>query len=157
LELPLVGERILKLLLSVFIGVFAGVGGYTFYYALGFSYLSNDPRACVNCHVMREEFDGWQNAGHHAFATCNDCHVPHDFIGKWLNKIANGYHHSEAFTLQNFAEPIRIKPGNTGILNANCLRCHRDFVREITAHRVTDDQELYCVRCHDSVGHGPSR
>ena len=41
------------------------------------------------------------------------------------------------------------------VLNANCLYCHRDFVREITAHRVIHDEELYCVRCHDSVGHGP--
>ena len=34
---------------------------------------------------------------------------------------------------------------------------HRDFVSEITAHRVIHDEELYCVRCHDNVGHGPSR
>ena len=139
------------------IGVFAGAGGYTLYYAQGVSYFSNDPRACVNCHVMRDQFDSWEKAGHHSYATCNDCHVPHDFFGKWLTKALNGYHHSEAFTLQNFHEPIRIRPGNAGILNANCLYCHRDFVREITAHRVLNDEEPYCVRCHESVGHGPSR
>jgi cytochrome c nitrite reductase small subunit len=147
----------LKLLISILIGIFAGAGGYTFYYAEGSSYFSNDPRACVNCHIMREQFDGWEKASHHGFATCNDCHVPHGFFSKWLTKASNGYHHSEAFTLQGFREPIRIRPGNAGVLNANCLYCHRDFVREITAHRTIKDEELYCVQCHGSVGHGPNR
>jgi cytochrome c nitrite reductase small subunit len=147
----------LKLLLSILIGLLVGAGGYTLYYAQGASYLSNDPRTCVNCHVMRDQFDGWQKASHHAFAACNDCHLPHDFFGKWLTKISNGYGHSEAFTLQKFHEPIRIRPGSAGVLNANCMYCHRDFVREIAAHRVIKDEELYCVRCDDSVGHGPSR
>jgi cytochrome c nitrite reductase small subunit len=147
----------LKALLSLLIGVLAGAGGYTFYYAQGASYFSNDPRACMNCHIMRDQFDSWEKAGHHGYAACNDCHVPHDFFRKWLTKALNGYHHSEAFTLQNFHEPIRIKPANAGILNANCRLCHREFVREITAHRVINDEELNCVRCHDGVGHGPSR
>ena len=147
----------MKTLLIILTGVLTGVGGYTFFYANGLSYLSNDPRACANCHIMREQFDGWQKASHHAVATCNDCHVPHDFICKWLTKASNGHHHSEAFTLQNFHEPIQIKPGNAAVLNANCLYCHREYVREITAHRTKNDAELECVHCHDSVGHGPRR
>jgi len=147
----------MRMLLSSLLGLLIGAGGYTFYYARGMSYLSNDPQACVNCHIMREQYDGWQKASHHAFATCNDCHVPHDFFGKWFAKAGNGYHHSTAFTLMNFAEPIRIKSANAGVLNANCLYCHRDFVSEITAHRVIHGEELYCVRCHNRVGHGPSR
>jgi cytochrome c nitrite reductase small subunit len=147
----------MKLLLSSLLGILMGAGGYTFYYARGASYLSKDPQACVNCHIMREQYDGWQKASHHAFAACNDCHLPHSFWGKWMAKASNGYHHSTSFTLMNFREPIRIKSANAGLLNANCLYCHRDFVREITAHRVIHDEELYCVRCHDQVGHGPSR
>jgi cytochrome c nitrite reductase small subunit len=114
----------MRLLLNSLLGILLGAGSYTFYYARGASYLSNDPQACVSCHVMRSEYDGWEKASHHAFATCNDCHMPHDFFGKWLAKASNGYHHSLAFTLWNFRDPIRIKPGNAGILNANCLcRC----------------------------------
>ena len=60
-----------------------------------------------------------------------------------------------AFTWQNFEEPIRIKPVNSAILRANCLYCHKEFVREISAHRVIQDEELNCVRCHDRVGHEP--
>lgn len=144
-------------ILCALLGVLAGVGSYTFFYAQGVSYLSNDPKACVNCHIMRDQYDSWRKSSHHAHATCNDCHVPHDLVGKYLTKAENGYHHSKAFTLQDFHEPIRIRPGNAAVLNANCLYCHRDFVREITAHRVIKDEELYCVRCHDNVGHGPSR
>jgi cytochrome c nitrite reductase small subunit len=147
----------MKLLLNALFGILLGAGGYTFYYAHGTSYLSNDPQACINCHIMRDQFEGWEKASHHAYATCNDCHIPHTFVRKWLTKAENGYHHSVAFTLLNFHEPIRIKSQNAGVLNANCLYCHRNYVSEITAHRVINDQELYCVRCHDSVGHGPGR
>lgn len=147
----------MKLLLNSLLGILLGASGYTFYYAQGASYLSNDPQACVNCHIMRSQFEDWEKGSHHALATCNDCHMPHAFFPKWLTKATNGYHHSLAFTLWNFREPIRIKPGNSGVLNANCLYCHRDFVREITAHRVLEDEELYCVRCHNDIGHGPRR
>src|SRR5262249_17526428 len=73
------------------VGIVLGTGSYTVRYAEGLSYLSNDPKACVNCHVMRDAHDGWQKAGHHSVATCNDCHVPHDFIAKYLVKAENGF------------------------------------------------------------------
>src|ERR1043166_9012093 len=104
------------------LGVLAGMGGYTFYYAKGAAYLSNDPKACVNCHIMRDQYDSWQKASHHSFAMCNDCHVPHDFVGKWLTKAGNGYHHSEAFTLQNFHEPIQIRPSNAAVLKEMIMK-----------------------------------
>src|SRR5687767_11453608 len=120
---------------SITLGMFAGSGSYTFLAAEGLSYLSDDPKGCVNCHIMREEYDGWRHGSHHAVATCNDCHLPHDsLLGKLWVKSLNGYHHSSAFTFQNFAEPIRIKPGNSKVLEANCRRCHETAIGEITAH-----------------------
>ncbi len=144
----------LVLLLASLVGFLFGLGGYTVYYAEGLSYLSNDPRACVNCHVMRDEYEGWQKASHHAAATCNDCHVPHDFVGKYFAKAENGYHHSKAFTLQDFHEPVRIRPRSSRVLRDNCLYCHREFVSQtaITLHKESD--KLDCVHCHRSVGHG---
>jgi len=47
-----------KLLIAILFGILAGAGGYTFYFAQGASYLTDDPNACVNCHIMREHFDG---------------------------------------------------------------------------------------------------
>src|SRR5690349_14990155 len=101
------GLSLAGLLLSSLVGIFIGVGTYTFSYAEGASYMSNDPAACVNCHIMRDQFEGWQKGPHHANATCNDCHVPYDFVGKYMAKAEHGWRHSKAFTLGGFHEPIR--------------------------------------------------
>ena len=37
---------------AVMVGAFVGLGLFTFWYARGASYLTDDPRACINCHVM---------------------------------------------------------------------------------------------------------
>jgi nitrate/TMAO reductase-like tetraheme cytochrome c subunit len=50
------------LILVVAVGLALGVGAYTFVYARGASYLTNDPAACANCHVMREQHAGWIHA-----------------------------------------------------------------------------------------------
>ncbi|MEO8495465.1 MAG: cytochrome c nitrite reductase small subunit [Planctomycetota bacterium] len=145
------------LVLCVLLGVMFGTGSYTVRYAEGFSYLSSDPQACVNCHIMRDQYDGWQKASHHANATCNDCHVPHSFIPKYLVKAENGFWHSKGFTLQDFPEPIRLRPVSSRILNANCVDCHRDFVNDLLGHGAVGDESKGCVHCHASVGHGPQR
>ena len=81
------------LVLSISIGIVLGTGGFTFYYAEGGSYLSNDPAACINCHIMNEHFSGWQQSAHHHVAVCNDCHAPHDLIGKYATKADAGFRH----------------------------------------------------------------
>ncbi len=142
--------------LAIPVGAALGLGIFTLFHAQGLAYLSDDPRACANCHIMSEPFEGWQKGPHHAVATCNGCHVPHDFFGKWLSKGLNGFHHSKAFTLRDFPEPIRITPRNAAALQASCLHCHGDFVHEI-ARTVRGDRrdEARCVHCHPGVGHGP--
>jgi cytochrome c nitrite reductase small subunit len=137
----------------VSIGVLAGMGFTTFNYAEGLSYLSTDPRACANCHIMQSQYDSWQKAGHHTVATCVDCHLPADFLGKYLAKSVNGWNHSKAFTLQDFHEPILLTPSNAQILQNNCVRCHADLVHDQTS--VFAEQPTSCVRCHARVGHGP--
>ena len=32
--------------------------------------------ACVNCHVMNEQYDAWLKSGHRHVATCVECHLP---------------------------------------------------------------------------------
>jgi cytochrome c nitrite reductase small subunit len=151
------GLSVPALVLCVLAGTALGTGSYTVHYAEGLSYLSNDPKACVNCHVMRDVYDGWQKASHHAVATCNDCHVPHETVPKYVVKAENGFWHSKGFTLQDFHEPIRLRPVSLRILNANCLECHRDLVNDILGHGVPGTDSAGCVHCHASVGHGPQR
>jgi cytochrome c nitrite reductase small subunit len=152
------GVGVPALVLCVALGVVLGLGGYTFWYAEGASYFSNDPRACVNCHIMREHYDGWQRASHHAVAGCNDCHMPHDNLASALFcKAENGFWHSKGFTFQDFHEPIRIRPKNARILQANCVRCHQELVGDLLHLGAFGDETDSCVRCHTSVGHGPPR
>jgi cytochrome c nitrite reductase small subunit len=141
-------------LLLITLALFVGIGSYTFNYGEGLSYFSTDPKACMNCHIMRAQFDSWQKASHHTAATCVDCHLPHAFIDKYIAKAENGYNHSKAFTLQNFHEPIVITPKNSRILQDNCIECHISMVTEIAGQNHYSDQELQCVHCHSTVGHG---
>ncbi len=145
-------------MLAILVGVLAGSGLYTARYAEGLSYLSDNPKTCVNCHIMRDQYQSWQMASHHGFATCNDCHLPHDnLLHKFYIKAENGFWHSKGFTLQDFPEPIRIRPHNRLVLNENCVHCHEGLVREITSHGADTADAWNCIHCHVQVGHGPTR
>jgi len=143
------------ILFAVLLGALTGIGTFTFNYAEGLSYFSTDPRACKNCHIMNDEYNSWTKGPHHGSATCVDCHLPHEFIPKYIAKADNGWRHSKAFTLQNFHEPIQITPRNADILQANCIRCHGQFVHElVTGARAPTRDSVQCVHCHHNVGHG---
>ena len=96
------------LLAALALGMAVGLGLFTFGYARGYSYLTNDPEACANCHIMSEHFAAWTKASHKTVATCNDCHTPHDLVGKYIVKAKNGFWHSFYFTTGNFPDPLRI-------------------------------------------------
>jgi cytochrome c nitrite reductase small subunit len=140
-----------KLALTALFGGILGLSLFTVTYAEGLSYLSDDPQACRNCHVMTDVYDAWSRGPHHAVATCNDCHIPHEFPAKYLVKALNGWNHSVAFTLENFPEPIRITPANRAVTQANCVSCHADSV-SLIEHREAAEP-LDCARCHEDVGH----
>jgi cytochrome c nitrite reductase small subunit len=164
---------------AVTIGVAFGIGGFTFVYAKGASYLSTDPAVCANCHIMGEHFAAWQRSSHRAAAGCADCHMPHDLIGKYLAKASNGFWHSLAFTTGVFPDPLQIKPHNRAITEGACRECHADIVAAIDP--LGDDEVIgikagaagtpvsgrpqihdgtvaandreSCIRCHTYVGH----
>lgn len=134
------------------LGVAAGLGGYTFVYARGYSYFTNDPVACANCHVMQDYYSGWVKSSHRSVATCNDCHTPHDVVGKYATKASNGFWHSFYFTTGAFHEPIQIGRRNHAIAEAACRRCHADVVTAMDGPHGSDEGPS-CVRCHGPVGH----
>lgn len=147
--------------LALLLGVAVGLGAFTFVYARGASYLTNDPSACANCHVMREHFEAWQRSSHHNVAVCNDCHAPHDFAGKYYTKGLNGFWHSFYFTTGRYPYPLRITERNEQVTEGACRYCHQEITEEIehgargpapTRASATQDQVL-CTRCHSDVGH----
>lgn len=141
---------------SVSFGAAAGLGGYTFIYARGYSYLTDDPDACVNCHVMRTQYEGWLNSSHHAVATCNDCHTPDGLVPKYAVKALNGFNHSLAFTTGRFHEPIRPTELNQRVAQNACRKCHETLIDPLHwPGRSADDGHALpsCATCHGAVGH----
>jgi cytochrome c nitrite reductase small subunit len=147
---------------AIAVGIALGLGAFTFGYARGYSYLTNDPAACANCHVMTEHFGAWNRSSHRAVAVCNDCHTPSHPVNKYVVKAQNGFWHSFYFTTGNFPDPLRITPRNRKVTEAACRGCHEQIVDAIDAHsheqRPGSDTEagelqLSCIRCHAHVGH----
>ena len=145
----------LSWVLGIVAGLAAGVGGFTFIYAKGASYLGHDSAACANCHVMNDQYDAWLKSSHRAVAECNDCHTPHEFVPKYAVKAINGFNHSFAFTTGRFHEPIQIKGFNRVVTENACRHCHGDIVAAMDGggHGGGDAERVSCVRCHGRVGH----
>ena len=99
-------------LLAVIAGLLIGVGVYTFGYARGASYMTDNPAACANCHVMQDQYQSWMKGSHGKVAVCNDCHTPPGFVSKYATKAINGFFHSLAFTTQHFPDEIHITDRN---------------------------------------------
>ena len=157
------GTRI-ALAAAATIGIAFGLGAFTFGYAKGYSYLSNDPSACANCHVMTEHFDAWNKSSHRAVATCNSCHTPHTLVGKYVTKARNCFWHSFYFTTGRYPDPLRITDRNRVIAENSCKDCHEAIIAAIDppargAQSATPPvaahtgQPANCVRCHRYVGH----
>jgi cytochrome c nitrite reductase small subunit len=141
-----------ELALAAVIGLAMGIGSYTFLYARGSSYLTDDPAACANCHIMRQHYDDWLKSSHRAVAVCNDCHTPTGLIPPYATKASNGFWHAVAFTTGRFPEPLRIKAHNRDVVERACRRCHGQIVEAIEGPRQQAGT-LSCVRCHNAVGH----
>lgn len=149
------GASLLLVAAAVFglaVGTTAGIGGYAFVYAEGASYLTDDPNACANCHVMRQHLDAWSRSSHHAVAVCNDCHAPRRLVGKYTVKAVNGWNHSVAFVTGRFADPFHVTPMNRRVTEDACRSCHGEIVAAID-HHGGDAEPIACVRCHAHVGH----
>jgi cytochrome c nitrite reductase small subunit len=143
---------LLATIIALVIGAAGGLGAFTFVYAKGASYLTDNPASCANCHVMQEKLDGWVKASHRSVATCNDCHTPAGLIPKYFTKADHGFFHSLAFTTNNFHEPIAMKERSRRVTEAACRKCHQEVVHDIEA-MTPPSETLSCIRCHPSVGH----
>ncbi len=143
---------IAPVLLGIPLGLLIGLGVYTFGYAKGASYMTDDPKACANCHVMQDQYSGWLKSSHRMAAVCNDCHTPHGFIPKYLTKAMNGVNHSLAFTSGRFPDGIVITARNHKVAEEACMKCHEEITSGIRASRHQNDK-VSCTTCHRNVGH----
>jgi cytochrome c nitrite reductase small subunit len=142
------------------LGILGGLGAFVLYVSNAVSYLSDEPRTCVNCHVMAPQYATWQRGSHGRATTCNDCHVPHDNIFRtYAFKASDGMRHATMFTLRLEPQVIQIKDAGIAVVQENCIRCHDDLVHRVTAGSLTAmnaraGEGLLCWECHREVPHG---
>lgn len=139
--------------------------GYLVNISKALSYLSADPKACINCHVMHSQYATWQHSSHAQRATCVECHLPHDtFINKYFAKARDGWNHTVAFTANTFGQNIGISDDGADRVQQNCISCHAVLTENIVAnsdkyHDFTGNTrtDRKCWDCHKDVPHGQVR
>jgi len=139
------------------LGAFVGMLLYVARISEAASYLSDDPKACINCHIMIPEYASWQHSSHGRVTNCNDCHVPHHSVfAKYYFKAKDGFRHSLLFTLRRERQVIQAIAESREVIQQNCIRCHEKTVQNVTSGSVGGhaDVERYCVDCHREVPHG---
>ncbi len=137
------------------LGVFAGLAGMTFHVSRASSYLTSDPAACVNCHIMAPQYASWQRGSHARHTTCNDCHVPQDLVRKYAFKAYDGSRHAFMFTFRMEPDVIRIHAPGAWVVQQNCVRCHSNLMGDtMAAQGVAHGGNRSCVECHRDAAHG---
>ncbi|MFD0976287.1 cytochrome c nitrite reductase small subunit [Salinimicrobium gaetbulicola] len=143
-----------------FIAIIIGLGLFMMKEARVTSYLSDDPQACVNCHVMTPVYNSWMNSSHREWANCNDCHVPHDnVVNKYYFKAKDGLYHASVFTARAEPDVIKMKEASQEVVQQNCIRCHVQQVTQVKYDGWVDDHRekrtgRQCWSCHQQVPHG---
>ena len=129
------------------------------------SYLSEDPKVCINCHTMNTQYATWQHSSHRGRATCVECHLPRDsFVDKMIAKSRDGFNHSVAMTFHTYENNIRISDNASKRIQANCISCHREIVSQITENNKLYQEnggsaqvDRNCWDCHRKTPHGFTR
>lgn len=149
-----------KLPAIILSGCFVGLMIYAFYLSKAYSYLSDKPETCVNCHIMGPQYSSWRHSSHHNVTTCNDCHVPHNNIfNKYFFKAKDGMRHATIFTLRLEPQVIFIHEAGQEVVQNNCLRCHGELVKNAkTISKIPDFHanidSRKCWECHRETPHG---
>ncbi len=142
------------------LAIIVGLWVYLVYVSNAHSYLSDDPKACVNCHVMTSYYATWQHSSHARVTNCNDCHVPHNnAFNKYFFKAKDGLYHATIFTLRAEPQVIKIKEAGTNVVQKNCQRCHSDLNENVKTMGATLESRNHgegklCWDCHREVPHG---
>jgi nitrite reductase (cytochrome c-552) len=148
-------------------GIFVGLAIYIVRISKAHSYLSNDPKACVNCHIMAPQYATWGHSSHREWASCNDCHVPHGNVFEtYYFKAKDGLRHATYFTLRLEPQVIQIKSAGIRVVQENCMRCHDAETmnlhisrpalleaydrlgKDITQASHQEMRSLVCAQCH---------
>lgn len=151
-------QKVLSLLVC---GIMVGAGVYFLYLLRAHTYLGDDPKACINCHIMTPYYATWSHSSHGRDATCNDCHVPHENVArKYFFKGTDGMKHVFAFVTHNERQVPEAQVESSQVIMNNCIRCHTQLNAELVKTGKVDYMMTQtgngnaCWDCHRSVPHG---
>lgn len=146
-----------KPIVALFLGIIAGFSIYMFYISQAWSYVSDKPETCVNCHIMAPQYATWIHSAHRG-AVCNDCHVPHNNVfNKYFFKAKDGLRHATMFTLRLEPQVIFIKEAGREVVQNNCLRCHQHTLERLKETNLMSSMAIdnrNCWDCHRETPHG---
>ena len=155
--------RVWQPAVMVLLGAIAGLSIYLAKVSNVTSYLTDDPKTCINCHVMTPQYITWKHSSHREVATCNDCHVPHDNVFKqYAFKAKDGLYHATIYTLRAEPQAIVMHEAGQEAVQNNCIRCHSEQVTDaktltwVDSH-FSDRTDRTCWECHRNVPHGRVR
>lgn len=149
-----------RLTATILSAIILGLFIYIFYISKAHSYLSDDPKTCVNCHIMAPQYATWNHSAHREVTNCNDCHVPHDNVfNKYYFKAKDGLRHATMFTLRKEPQVIFIHEEGQEVVQQNCIRCHSNKITDSHVLARTDEfhtarTERQCWECHRETPHG---
>jgi cytochrome c nitrite reductase small subunit len=141
-------------------GIFIGLFCFLFYVSKAYSYLSDSPETCVNCHIMSPQYATWNHSSHRRYTNCNDCHVPHNNVfNKYFFKAKDGMRHASMFALRLEPQVIFIHEAGRDVVHQNCIRCHSKLLVDPKLSASVKDlhtqrTDRVCWECHREVPHG---
>ena len=149
-----------KVPVIIILGILCGLALFSFRITKAYSYLSDNPETCVNCHIMAPQYTTWNHSAHREVTNCNDCHVPHtNLISKYYFKSKDGLRHATIFTLRKEPQVIYIHEEGQKVVQQNCIRCHENTLSDpklnLLTHQYHDARyERKCWECHRETPHG---
>lgn len=149
---------------AIVAGAFVGLFIYTFFTSRAYSYLSDNPRTCVNCHIMSPYYATWSHSSHGRNTTCVDCHIAHNnIINHYYVKAVSGLRHVVVFTGRGEVNALETSNLSKKVIMNNCIRCHtqlnQDFVKtgHQDYHTTKANNGHACWDCHREVPHTRGR
>lgn len=146
--------------INTLIAIIIGLSVFLIHISKATSYLSDNPKTCVNCHIMAPQYATYAHSSHREWANCNDCHVPHNnVINKYYFKAKDGLRHASIFSVRKEPQVILIHEAGREVVQDNCIRCHSNLLTDAKLLAKTDvfqhqRTERPCWDCHREVPHG---
>jgi predicted CXXCH cytochrome family protein len=137
-----------KIMIGLLIGLVAvglGIGSLHLY-----DYTENDPKFCLNCHLMKDTFHSWETSVHKSI-NCHTCHH------------ANLYEKNMMFFKMIVERPTEVSDrahDKTIVPSEKCVTCHQKENLEVSQVTRSQGHSLHwfkenieCASCHAFKGH----